>query len=237
METQLSQQNKRPFCSAVIVAGGSSARFGADKLFFSLMGQPVLGRSLEAFACCPYIDEIILVVRSSVLDKAETLAAEWGRGKVKAVLPGGASRAESSWRGIAAVSSDAKLIAIHDGARPMVTEPIILEAIQAASAYGAAAPAIPVKDTIKQVTDGFVCCTPERATLFAIQTPQVFSAALIKKALASAIEQQTPVTDDCSAVEALGHKVFLSRGSEENIKITTPLDIDLAEAVLRRRML
>lgn len=237
METLSTQQKIVPFCSAVIVAGGSSVRFGADKLFTPVTGRPALSRTLEAFAACRYISEIILVVRPAVLDKARMLATEWGGGKLKAVIPGGSTRAESSWRGVSAVSPEAELIAIHDGARPLVTEPVIFDAVRCAWEHGAAAPAIPVKDTIKESEGGFVTNTPERSRLFAVQTPQVFSASLIQNALSYAVENRLPLTDDCSAVEALGQKVFLSQGSEENIKITTPLDIELAEGILRRRML
>ncbi len=234
----LSTQTKIvPFCSAVIVAGGSSARFGADKLFAPITGKPTLVRTLEVFAACHYIAELILVVRPAVLERTQWLIREYSIQNVTAVLPGGATRAESAWRGVSAASPEAELIAIHDGARPLVTEPVIFDAVRYAAEYGAAAPAVPVKDTIKQAADGFVRLTPERSALFAVQTPQVFRAELIKNALSDALAKKLPITDDCSAVESFGHRVALSPGHEENIKITTPLDIDLAEGILRRRML
>lgn len=229
------KQQRIPFCSAVIVAGGSSVRFGADKLFAEIAGVPVLGRSLRALASCECIREIILVVRKEILTQARALAEAAVGNKLKAVVPGGPTRAESAFAGVMAASPEAELIAIHDGARPLVSETVIIDALWGAYRHNAAAPAIHVKDTIKVASGHVVSHTPDRNTLFAVQTPQVFRAELIKAALTSAVENKTPVTDDCSAAEAIGAAIFLTEGSEENIKITTPLDLELAEAILRRR--
>lgn len=228
-------QSNQAFCSAVIVAGGSSVRFGADKLFADLMGKPVLVHSIEALACCELIQEIVLVVRNGILAEAQKLAERYGRGKVSALVPGGATRLESALAGVAAVSARAELIGIHDGARPLATQDLIASAFEAAQLYGAAAPAVGVKDTIKIAADRFVCSTPDRQNLLAVQTPQCFRAGLIKEALAHAMKALPAVTDDCAAVEALGERVYLSLGSEENIKITSPVDLMLAEVILRRR--
>lgn len=231
------KQERLPFCSAVIVAGGSSVRFGADKLFADIAGHPVLGRSISVLAACEAIREIVLVVRDAVLLPAKELAATYGAGKVSAVVSGGETRALSALAGVSAVSDKAEIIAIHDGARPLVTEAVILDSLWAAYRHAAAAPAIAVKDTIKIASDSFVASTPDRSSLFAVQTPQVFRAEIIRAALTKAAESGSTVTDDCSAAEAIGAKICLTQGLEENIKITTPLDLEIAEAILRRRKL
>ena len=130
---------------------------------------------------------------------------------------------------------DAELLAVQDGARPLVTPELIDRTVRAAEDCFAAAPAIPVRDTIKVAKDGVVRETPDRATLFAVQTPQVFDAGLLKAALQSALSAGVQLTDDCSAVERIGKEVCLTEGSEENIKITTPIDIFIAETILEHR--
>lgn len=155
--------------------------------------------------------------------------------KVTMVVAGGASRAESVIIGLDTVSKKTRLVAVHDGARPLVTEEIVNAAIEKAAQTGAAAPAIPVKDTIKIAKDGIVERTPNRATLFAVQTPQVFDRDLLRGALQKAREDQAEVTDDCMACERIGMKVHLVAGSEENLKITTPLDLVLADEILAGR--
>ena len=137
--------------------------------------------------------------------------------------------------GLAAVSDKAQLVAVHDGARPLVTDEVIRAAVIKAKKFAAAAPAVRVKDTIKISTDGAVDATPDRSTLYAVQTPQVFDRDLLAAALQNAKAQGIAVTDDCSAVEALGMPVQLTDGDEENLKITTPLDLELAALILRRR--
>ena len=132
-------------------------------------------------------------------------------------------------------SEGATLLAVQDGARPLVTSALIDDAVAAAQRYHAAAPAVPVTDTIKVAHDGIVESTPERSTLFAVQTPQVFDAELLKAALQDALRADAALTDDCSAVERFGKEVHLTAGDQENIKITTPLDLTIAEAILQRR--
>ena len=151
------------------------------------------------------------------------------------VVVGGMTRAESSLAGVLAASNRATLIGIHDAARPLVTDDIITETIQAAKKSRAAAPGIPVRDTVKSTAGGVITGTPERASLTAIQTPQVFQADLIKAALTNAMRKHLAITDDCSAVEQLRVKPVVTQGSDENLKITTPIDIELAESILRRR--
>ena len=151
---------------------------------------------------------------------------------VTAVVAGGNSRQESVGNGLNALSKDIKLAAIHDGARPLITWQLIDWVIRAANTYGAAAPAIPVKDTVKTVEGGIVVNTPDRSKLRAVQTPQVFDIDLLKGALLKAQQDGAEVTDDCSAVERLGMKVKIVEGDEKNLKVTTPMDLKIAEMLL-----
>lgn len=225
---------RRQRCAAVIVAAGSSSRMaGQDKLLADLCGKSVLARTLEAFQTCVMVDEIVVVTRADRLEEIGAVCAAYK--KVRIVVPGGETRTDSVMAGIAAVSKKMALVAVHDGARPLVSDEVICAAIEKAEKFGAAAPAIAVKDTIKVTKNNAVDYTPDRSTLCAIQTPQVFDCDLLRGALQNAKNKNLAVTDDCSAVEALGMTVFLTKGSEENIKITTPLDLDIAAAILNRR--
>ena len=152
--------------------------------------------------------------------------------KVRFVVEGGSSRTESVKKGLKMLSDKAKLVAIHDGARPLVTEQLIDRTIRAANTYGAAAPGIPVKDTIKVVQGGIIASTPERSKLQAVQTPQVFDLDLIKGALKKAEKVGAELTDDCSAVEQMGMSVKMVSGDEKNIKVTTPMDLKIAEMLV-----
>ena len=149
--------------------------------------------------------------------------------KVKAVVAGGKDRPESVRLGMNALSSRVKLAAIQDGARPLITGAVIDRTVRAAHTYGAAAPGVPVKDTVKEVTGGLVVTTPDRSRLQAIQTPQVFDFDLLRGALKKAEQKKAAITDDCSAVELLGMKVKIVEGDERNIKVTTPIDLKVAE--------
>ena len=149
-----------------------------------------------------------------------------------AVGAGGSSRQESVHLGLNALPKGTKLAAVHDGARPMISWEVIDRTVRAANTYGAAAPAIPVKDTIKVVQGGLVKETPDRATLQAVQTPQVFDFDLLRGALKKAETDGAQVTDDCSAVERLGMKIKIVEGDERNLKVTTPLDLKIAELLL-----
>lgn len=217
--------------TAVLVAAGSSTRMGFDKLSFDLGGETVLERSVRAFDECPEVDELVIVTGASG-ENAQRAAARCK--KPVRLVKGGSTRAESARSGVAAAHG--RLVAVHDAARPFVSQSVIADTIAAAARCGAAAPAVPVKDTIKTVAeDGAVTGTPDRSTLRAVQTPQVFEADLLKAALQSALENEVPVTDDCSAVERLGKVVYLIDGDEENLKITTPVDLVIAEAILAER--
>lgn len=224
----------RKTCAAVIVAAGSATRMqGIDKMLVPLAGVPVVLRSVRALAASDCIDSLVIVTRTECMETLRTLCAEVS--KPVTVVAGGASRPESVLAGLAALPEGTELAAIHDGARPLVTQAVIAEAVEAAERCGAAAPAVPVHDTIKQAENGLVRATPERKTLFAVQTPQVFDVKLLKTVLRAEMERGIALTDDCSAVEAAGKPVVLTQGCEENLKITTPVDLTLAEAILKRR--
>lgn len=225
-----------PYCAAIVAAAGSSRRMGgADKIMLPLHKEPVIVHTLRALEYCPYIQEIVVVTREDQIVPLSKLCSDYFFTKVSKVILGGETRAHSVRLGLQEVSDRAELIAIQDGARPLVTPQVLEEAIKTAAKCGAAAPAVPVKDTIKRAVDGIVKETPDRSELFAVQTPQVFEADLIRAAVYEAVEKGLPVTDDCSAVERMGMKVTLTRGSEENIKITTPADLAVAEALLEWR--
>lgn len=226
----------RPTCSAIIAAAGSSSRMGGEnKLLMPLGGIPVLAHTLLAVERAEGVDEIVIAAREEELLTYAELCKAYGLRKPVKVIVGGATRMESVLRAALETRQDARLLAVQDGARPFVTPALFDAVVLRAAACDAAAPAVPVHDTIKTAQDGRVTGTPERSTLFAVQTPQVFDAGLLKAALQSALADGVTLTDDCAAVERLGKVVYLTEGDEENIKITTPFDLLLAEAILRRR--
>ena len=203
------RKEKEPeaLCSAVIVAAGSSSRMGLDKLLAEVGGLPVLVRCVEAFQQAPSIAEVVVVTREELVPEVARLCQSFQLTKVSKVIRGGANRTQSARLGTLETRQDTPLIAIHDGARPFV----------------------PVKDTIKIAENGIVTQTPDRASLYAVQTPQVFDASLIRAALQKALDDGAAVTDDCAAVERLGMKVVLTPGDERNIKLTTPIDLEVGE--------
>ena len=226
---------KYPRCTMVVVAAGSSQRMGEDKQFLELGGRPVLAHCLETFEASPCIHEIIVVTRQERILDVAAICQDYGIHKVSKVLVGGATRQESALVGVSEASPLAELIGIHDGARPFVTAQLTELCVREARFYQAVAPAVPVRDTVKRVEAQTVVDTPSRDGILAAQTPQVFRAELIKGALTYVLDQGLSVTDDCSAVEAIGGKVHLLPGEETNIKLTTPLDLELAKAILRER--
>lgn len=222
---------KLKYCGAVIVAAGNASRMGGiDKVMAPLQGEPMIVRTVRAFQNCSAIREIVIVTRADLVYEITGLCKQYP--KVTAVVIGGKSRQESVNLGLNALSSKVKLAAIHDGARPLVSDAVIDRAVRAGNTYGAAAPAIPVKDTIKVAQGGVVTDTPDRNTLRAVQTPQVFDYDLLRGAMKKVELQNLQVTDDCSAVEQLGFTVKLVEGEERNIKITTPMDLKIAELLL-----
>ena len=218
-------------CGAVIVAAGSASRMGGiDKVMAPLNGEPMIARTVRTFQNCDAISEIVVVTRQDLILPVTSLCA--GMDKVKAVVTGGSSRQESVHLGLNALSDKCKLAAIHDGARPLISWQVIDRVVRAANTYGAAAPAIPVKDTIKVVQGGVVKETPDRAALQAVQTPQVFDFDILRGALKKAKQDGAQVTDDCSAVERIGLSVKIVEGEERNLKVTTPLDLKIAQLLL-----
>lgn len=226
------------FVSAVIVAAGGSVRMGiADsKQFIPLLSRPAIEYTLKVFQKCHLIKEIVIVCREQDNDRINKIIELNGFSKVSKLVKGGDSRADSVRNGIGACSENAKYYAIHDGARPLITVEEIERVVEAAFDTGAATLGTSVKDTIK-VVDGFnnIESTPIRSQLRAVQTPQVFERDLYRFALENAGDNIINFTDDCSLIENMGGEVLVVKGNEENIKLTTPIDIVIAESILKSR--
>lgn len=221
-------------CTAVVPAAGRSLRMGEDKLFLPLGEVPVILRTLRALEGSAYISEIIISTREESIVPLSQLCRDAALTKVTKIVVGGETRADSVLAGIREADPAAQLIAVHDGDRPLVTVEMIDAVIEKAAERGAAAPAVPVKDTVKRAAGGMVVDTLDRSELFAVQTPQVFEHGLILGALEKAVTDGAAITDDCSAVERIGMPVCLTEGSYDNIKLTTPEDLAVAEAILER---
>lgn len=221
-------------CSAIVPAAGRSVRMGEDKLFLPLGEVPVILRTLRTLESSAYITEIIIATREELIVPLGQLCKEAALTKVTKIVVGGETRSASVLAGIREADPASELIAIHDGDRPLVTVEIVNAAIEKAAERGAAAPAVPVKDTIKRAANGMVAGTLDRSELYAVQTPQVFEHGLILGALEKAVTEGAELTDDCSAVERIGMPVCLTEGSYDNIKLTTPEDLAVAEAILER---
>jgi len=218
---------------AVIVAAGASQRMGGvDKMFAPLGEKPLLARVVDAFQRCDSIDQIVVVLSGQNLKQGEQLVVEQGWSKVTDVCPGGERRQDSVAAGLDRLSQ-CSWVVIHDGARPLVTEDLIEQGLAEAQETGAAIAAVPVTDTIKVAGDDrIVQGTPPRQSLWAAQTPQVFRFDIIAEAYR---QTKYEVTDDARAVEQLGYKVKLYMGSYDNIKVTTPHDLALAEILQRKK--
>ena len=227
------RSKKPPTCTAVIAAAGISVRCeGEDKLFYTVNDKPVLAYTLEAFENCKLVDDIIIVVQEERIESIGKLCLEYGYKKVSKIMKGGETRPESVMNGIYAASGKARLIAIHDGARPCIDVDTIERTIHKAGKYNAAAPAISIASTVKKVDDGVITKTVDREGLYEIQTPQIFRAELIKAALTKVMKKSIEVTDDCMAVELIGVPVHIVEGSRRNIKITDNQDFRIIEAFL-----
>lgn len=231
-----SAQENLPYTSAVIVAAGTASRMGGvDKVLAPLGLEPVIVHAVRPFQQSECIREIVVVTREDLIVEVSRVLHEAGLDKVTQVVVGGETRTVSVMIGLDCVSKKTKLAAIHDGARPFVTTELIERTVRVAAESGAAAPAVPVKDTIKVAHQGIVTETPDRSTLFAVQTPQVFDFDLLRGAMVKAEADGLTATDDCAIVEHLGMSVRLTEGDEENIKLTTPLDLALAQAIAEGR--
>lgn len=225
-----------PFCSAVVVAAGNSTRMnGINKQTLLVDGVPVLIMTLKALEGCGAVNEIVIAAREQDIPDFYSLVKEYEITKVKTITVGGDTRQKSVKNAVEKVSGESEYLIIHDGARPFVSEEIILNTLSAAEQFGSAAAGVPSKDTVKVVNErGEIVSTPERSTLRLVQTPQIFKKELYIKALNS-VEGAEQFTDDCKLIEAYGGTVVITEGSYDNIKITTPEDIILAQAIIEKR--
>ncbi|HSB03609.1 MAG TPA: 2-C-methyl-D-erythritol 4-phosphate cytidylyltransferase [Thermodesulfobacteriota bacterium] len=223
--------------AAIIVSAGKGHRIGGEKKkqFLLLAGKPILCHTLDKFETCPLIDSIQLVVGQEDMDYTlRAIVEDYGYRKVSQIVPGGKLRQESVKNGMDALSRDVDIVVIHDGVRPFVTHEMIEESIQAARRFKAAVVAVPVKETIKVVgPDRTVLKTLDRESLWKIQTPQTFQVEVIKEAFRRAAEDGFIGTDDASLVERIGINVYIVLGAYNNIKITTPEDLILANLILQ----
>lgn len=218
--------------SAIIVCGGSSTRMGVNKLLLPLGNTNVAGKSMLTFETCPEVSDIVIVCRECDRSELERTAKELGITKLHAFAEGGKTRQESVFNGLRKISSDTDLIAIHDGARPLIKAEHIKKTAHDAAIFGGAVLGVPVKDTIKVVNDGLIIDTPHRPSLYITQTPQIFKRRIYFEAVDFALEHDLDFTDDCQLAEAIGVKVCMTIGDYANIKITTPEDIKFANSLL-----
>lgn len=219
--------------SVIIVCAGNSTRMGGvNKILMPLGDRLVIGVTMQAFQACGSVSEIVIVAREADIPAIKAEAEAAGITKLTACTVGGATRQESVINGVKHISKEAQLVAVHDGARPLVKPEHIEKVIKDASVFGGATLGVPVKDTIKTVNDGLISDTPPRKFLYITQTPQIFKRQLYFEGIDFALEHGLDFTDDCQLVEAIGGKVAMTTGDYTNIKITTPEDIKLAEVLL-----
>ena len=229
---------------AIVVGAGSGRRLGGvDKAFLQVAGRPLLACSVAVFEHAPEVDHICLVLSEASLERGRALARERNWRKVRAVVPGGPERQDSVRAGLQALPG-CEWVLVHDAARPLITRDLVRAGLRLAQQYGAAVAATPVRDTLKRVAGGaadtagegsVVEATVDRTGLWAAQTPQVFRAAVLRAAYEAAALHPGAYTDDAALVEATGHPVHVFPGLPENIKVTLPEDVAIAEALLRWR--
>lgn len=227
-------QNIKTVCAIIVAAGSSSRMSKGNKMFMDVLSKPCLVHTLEAFQNSSVVDGIIVVTKNEYIEDVKKLCEQYGIDKLAVVTEGGTSRAASVLCGVAS-AKDYDIILIHDGARPLVSQKLILDVANCAAEYGAAIPCIAVKDTIKVVENGFVLTTPNRSTLYAVQTPQGFSRLLYEKVADSYDGDFATLTDDSMLFEAAEYRVKTIDGEYENIKITTDSDVAVAEKYLGER--
>ena len=233
LEYELCEKHNNAMPAIIVAAGCSSRMNGVNKQTALLCGIPVLARTLLAFENSGAVSNIILVTRSNDMLDAQILAERYGISKLTDIICGGDTREESVARGIAVLKKNDEFVLIHDGARPLVTAEIISGVANALKSCSAVTCAVPLKDTVKRVDkNGIVTETPDRSSLFAVQTPQGVRVEEFKTAIEKASRDLTNFTDDMSVMEAAGYTVHITNGSYKNIKITTPEDIMLAEYLL-----
>ncbi len=223
--------------AAIIPAAGSGTRMGmkTKKQFLALDGTPLLGYALKTMEACPAVQDIVIVASPGEEDYCRTAVVEkLGLNKVAAIVPGGKERQDSVYNGLLALSPEFDIVVVHDGARPLFSIEILESVIAAAETHGAATCAVPAKDTVKLAgEDNFVTRTLPRERTWLVQTPQAFRYELIVEAHRRARRDSLLATDDTSLVEYIGGRVKIVMGSYDNIKITTPEDIDVALAIIR----
>ena len=226
-------------CGAIILAAGASSRMeladSNSKQFLMINGDPMIALTLLAFEKAAAIDEIVVVARCEDFAAISDIAREYNISKLKNIVAGGETRFDSSLHGVLEFSDRCEYLAVHDGARPFVSQRIINDTVASAKKYGAAVPGIIPHDTIKEVgADGFVLKTHDRSRLRQIQTPQTFEAKLLLSALLKTRGKKFIITDDALAVEMLGKRVAVIEGDAQNIKVTTMNDIRLAESSFQK---
>ncbi len=222
--------------SVIIVAAGKSRRMGGiNKQFLTLCGVPVLEHSIRTFSQRADVSEIVTVTSAESLEEVKVIADKYKTIKPITVVQGGATRQESVECGVRALHQNSELVAIHDGARPLIDSDSISRVFDMASQTGCATVGVPVKDTIKKVADGVIVSTPQRSELYITQTPQVFNLSLYKEAMEKAKREGKDYTDDCQLVENCGRKVSMVVGDYRNIKITTPEDVEVARAFTKQK--
>ena len=222
--------------SAIIVAAGSSRRMGFNKLFAVIAGKPAIAHSVRAFERASSVTEIIIVACEDRHDEIRKIAADESFNKVRSIIGGGERRQDSVRVGLENVGPDARYVAVHDAARPLVTPEQIKRVFERCEMHGAAALAEPISDTLKRADiDLVVTDSVDRHQLYAMQTPQIFERAWIEEAYRDVYAKKVSMTDEVSAVERLGRKVFLLPNDDFNFKITYPRDLPLAEFVLKQR--
>lgn len=232
---------RMPRVAALVVAAGSGKRMGAGdipKQFLPLASLPILAHTLARFESFHCLSHVTLVTRPEDVEKCwSDLVHKYHFKKVQSIVPGGMTRQDSVYQGLQNLDSETEIVVIHDGVRIFITEEMVAESIQEARKYGAAVVAVPVKDTVKQVSeDGFVAQTLDRHGLWTVQTPQTFRYPLIRSAYEKACEDGFYGTDDAMLLERLGFKVKVVLGTYRNIKITTPEDLVLAEMILQNEL-
>ena len=232
-DTRASETSDERLGVVVVAAGRSTRMGGTDKTFALIHGVPLVVHTLRRLAESEVVERIVLVVAAEAVQSAEEMVSEFGIAKVVAVCAGGARRQDSVYAGLVALG-ECRWVAVHDGARPCVTGDVLTRGLEAARTSGAAIAAVPVKDTIKVVDDGQVVVeTPDRSTLWAAQTPQIFQRGLLMEAHRNA---QGDFTDDAAMVESSGHPVSVFWGSYDNLKVTTPEDLAIAEQIIGQSM-
>jgi 2-C-methyl-D-erythritol 4-phosphate cytidylyltransferase len=222
--------------SVIIVAGGRSQRMGFDKLFAVIAGEPVIAHAIRAFELATSVSEIVVVGREQWHDEIRKIASAAGFKKIRAIVPGGERRQDSVRAGLDRVDRDAKYVAVHDAARPLITPEQIERAFAQCRVHGAAALAQPVNDTLKRAdADLLVVGSVDRHQIYAMQTPQIFERKLLEDAYRAVYAENILVTDEVSAVERLGYKVALVLDDDLNLKITYPRDLPVADFIIRNR--